>query len=106
MKDKLEPEEVIRLKMVNKSKELDFGFANNLENKQTDEETSLISLAGGLCFDFNKFDPFTFIVGTEEGNIHKCSRAYSGQYQETYEVSEKNHVILILPGASTRGLQG
>jgi dynein intermediate chain 1 len=23
-------------------------------------------------------------VGTEEGKIHKCSRAYSGQYQETY----------------------
>jgi dynein intermediate chain 1 len=73
MKDKLEPEEVIKLKLVNK------------KNKQNDEETSLISLACGLCFDFNKFDPFTFIVGTEEGNIHKCSKAYSGQYQETYD---------------------
>jgi len=73
MKDKFEPEEVIRLKLINK------------KNKQADEETSLISLACGLCFDFNKFDPFTFIVGTEEGNIHKCSKAYSGQYQETYE---------------------
>lgn len=73
MKDKLEPEEVIRLKLINK------------KSKQTDEETSLISLACGLCFDFNKFDPFTFIVGTEEGNIHKCSKAYSGQYQETYD---------------------
>lgn len=55
------------------------------ESKQNDEETSLISLACGLCFDFNTFDQFTFIVGTEEGNIHKCSKAYSGQYQETYE---------------------
>lgn len=73
MKDKLEPEEVIRLKLINK------------KNKQADEETSLISLACGLCFDFNRFDPFTFIVGTEEGNIHKCSKAYSGQYQQTYE---------------------
>ena len=26
-----------------------------------------------------------FIVGTEEGKIHKCSKAYSGQYLETYE---------------------
>ena len=43
MKDKLEPEEVIRLKLVNK------------KNKQSDEETSLISLACGLCFDFNPF---------------------------------------------------
>jgi dynein intermediate chain 1 len=24
-------------------------------------------------------------VGTEEGKIHKCSKAYSGQYLETYE---------------------
>lgn len=26
-----------------------------------------------------------FVVGTEEGLIHKCSKAYSGQYLETYE---------------------
>ena len=41
-------------------------------------------MACGLCFDFNKLDKFSFLVGTEEGKIHKCSRAYSGQYQETY----------------------
>lgn len=66
MKNKLEPEEVIKLK---------------LTGKNSDEEaTSLIGLAAGLCFDFNK-DPeykHIFIVGTEEGKIHKCSRAYSG----------------------------
>ncbi len=45
----------------------------------------MISLACGLCFDFNTFDEFSFVVGTEEGNIHKCSKAYSGQYQKTYE---------------------
>lgn len=45
----------------------------------------MISLACGLCFDFNQFDQFAFVVGTEEGNIHKCSKAYSGQYQKTYE---------------------
>lgn len=79
MKDKLEPEEVIRLKLVNNP------VKSKLKNKQNDEETSLISLACGLCFDFNTFDNFAFIVGTEEGNIHKCSKAYSGQYQKTYE---------------------
>lgn len=26
-----------------------------------------------------------FVVGTEEGRIHKCSKAYNGQYLETYE---------------------
>ena len=55
MKNKLEPEEVIRLKLTGKSNE---------------EDISLIGLAGGLCFDFNKFDPNMFLVGTEEGKIH------------------------------------
>jgi hypothetical protein len=60
-------------------------FGLILEN---DEESTLIGLACGLCFDFNKFDPHKFLVGTEEGKIHLCSRAYSGQYLETYEVIE------------------
>lgn len=68
MKNKLEPEEVILLRLVGKN----------------DEESTLIGLACGLCFDFNKFEEHIFLVGTEEGKIHKCSRAYSGQYQETY----------------------
>jgi len=45
----------------------------------------LIGFACGLCFDFNKFEPHVFIVGTEEGKIHRCSRAFSGQYLDTYE---------------------
>jgi len=39
----------------------------------------------GCCFDFNKHNEHLFIVGTEEGKIHKCSKAYSGQYLETYQ---------------------
>jgi dynein intermediate chain 1 len=53
--------------------------------KDDPDETSLSGLAGGCCFDFNKTQEHLFIVGTEEGNIHKCSKAYSGQYLETYE---------------------
>merc|ERR1712046_161261 len=49
------------------------------------DETSLAGLAGGLCFDFNKKSEHLFLVGTEEGRIHKCSKAFSGQYLETYE---------------------
>lgn len=49
------------------------------------EETSLSGLAGGCCFDFNRHSEHLFLVGTEEGKIHKCSKAYSGQYLETYE---------------------
>ena len=40
--------------------------------------------AAGLCFDFCQDDPSSYIVGTEEGTIHKCSVSYSEQYLETY----------------------
>ena len=45
-----------------------------------DEVTmGLTGLASGCCFAFNKVSEHLFIVGTEEGKIHKCSKAYSGQ---------------------------
>lgn len=37
-----------------------------------------------MCFDFSKFDENKYLVGTEEGKIHLCSKAYSGQYIETF----------------------
>lgn len=49
------------------------------------DEVNLSGLAGGCCFDFNRHSEHLFIVGTEEGKIHKCSKAYSGQYLETYQ---------------------
>jgi len=73
MKNKLESEEVMELKLI----------SNTASNE--DDETSLTGLAGGLCFDFNKQSDHLFLVGTEEGRIHKCSKAFSGQYLETYE---------------------
>ncbi|KAL0488973.1 dynein intermediate chain [Acrasis kona] len=45
----------------------------------------LVGLAGGTCFDFNKKSDHLFIVGTEEGKIHACSKAYNSQYLQTYE---------------------
>merc|ERR1719183_3303254 len=74
MKDKLESEELMELKLIS-------GTATGNE----DDETSLTGLAGGLCFDFNKFSEHLFLVSTEEGRIHKCSKAFAGQYLETYE---------------------
>ncbi|KAI8896045.1 WD40-repeat-containing domain protein [Globomyces pollinis-pini] len=40
--------------------------------------------AGGLCFDFNSKDSNTYIVGTEDGQIHRCSCSYNEQYLNTY----------------------
>ena len=76
MKNKLEAEEVIKLRLVvDENKGL-------IENKK---EAFMYGLAGGMCFDFNTYQEDLFLVGTEEGKIHMCSKSYSGQYLETYE---------------------
>jgi len=49
-----------------------------------DDDAALGSLAGGCCIDFNKEQDHLFVVGTEEGRVHKCSTAYNSQYLETY----------------------
>jgi dynein intermediate chain 1 len=71
-KNELKMEPVMQLKLSGSSNE-------------DPEETSFHGLAGGSCFDFNKVHEHLFLVGTEEGKIHKCSKAYSGQYLETYQ---------------------
>ncbi|RLN97191.1 hypothetical protein BBJ28_00016953, partial [Nothophytophthora sp. Chile5] len=70
-KNELKMEPVMQLKLVAAAKD-------------DPEEASLSGLAGGCCFDFNHFSEHLFVVGTEEGKLHKCSKAYSGQYLETY----------------------
>lgn len=70
-KNELKMEPVMQLKIVSTAKD-------------DPEESSLSGLAGGCCFDFNRFSEHLFIVGTEEGKLHKCSKAYSGQYLENY----------------------
>ena len=54
------------------------------KNDLLEQETNKTGLAGGCCFDFNKKFENLFLVGTEEGFIHQCSKAYNGQYLETY----------------------
>ena len=48
------------------------------------ESGSAIDLACGTCFDFHKSTDYLFLVGTEEGKIHKCSKHYSSQFLDTY----------------------
>ncbi len=38
-----------------------------------------------------------FVVGTEEGHIHKCSQAYNSEYLQTYQGD------LLLPQAALQG---
>uniref|UniRef100_A0A8C6UDR7 Dynein, axonemal, intermediate chain 1, paralog 2 n=1 Tax=Neogobius melanostomus TaxID=47308 RepID=A0A8C6UDR7_9GOBI len=42
-------------------------------------------------FDFHKQIDFLFLVGSEKGNIYKCSKSYSGQYLDVY----KAHVMAV-----------
>jgi len=53
----------------------------NKENK----EVAAFDYASGSCFDFNSQIDNVFVVGTEEGNIFKCSTAYNKQYLMSYE---------------------
>merc|ERR1711879_691081 len=36
------------------------------------------------CVDFPKHDPSTYLVGTEDGLVHRCSTSYNEQYLDTY----------------------
>jgi len=73
-KSELDFSDLMHLKLMLKSSET-----------EADDDTSLCGLAGGCCFDFSKLSEHLFLVGTEEGKIHKCSKAYNSQYLETYE---------------------
>lgn len=50
-----------------------------------DPEAALIGLAGGMCFDFSKQSENIFIVGTQEGLVRRCSKAYNAQYLDFYD---------------------
>ncbi|PFH33242.1 hypothetical protein BESB_084410 [Besnoitia besnoiti] len=40
--------------------------------------------AAGLCMDISGYDSSTYIVGTDEGLVHRCSTSYNEQYLDTY----------------------
>jgi dynein intermediate chain 1 len=50
-----------------------------------DPDAALLSLSGGTCFDFNWQDDGIFVVGTEDGLVRRCSKAYSARYLNAYE---------------------
>ena len=58
--------------------------ADDVQKEGPDDDAALGSLAGGCCIDFNKAQDHLFVVGTEEGRVHKCSTAYNSQYLQTY----------------------
>ena len=44
--------------------------------------------SAGLCFDFHPTDASTYVTGTEDGSVFRCSVSYNEQYLETYQGHE------------------
>ena len=53
-------------------------------NEDRPSGTQLSSLGCGTSIDFHKTIDYLFLVGTEEGKIHKCSKAYASKYLSTF----------------------
>jgi WD40 repeat protein len=62
--------------------------SDHSKNPSSSMATASKSLAarktGGLCFDFNMKESNVYLVGTEDGQIHKCSSSYNEQYMDTF----------------------
>jgi dynein intermediate chain 1 len=54
-------------------------------DQSDDPEAALIGLAGGTCFDFSKDDENIFVIGTQEGLVRRCSKAYNAHYLDHYD---------------------
>jgi dynein intermediate chain 1 len=57
-----------------------------LEGGDGSSPTALTGLINGLCFDFSPHEhEDVYLIGTEEGLIHKCSRYFSANPIETFK---------------------
>jgi hypothetical protein len=48
-------------------------------------EALLSRQSGGMCFDINPRDQITYVVGTEDGTLHKCSKSQNENYVLDYK---------------------
>lgn len=78
-KSELTHEVIMKLKL---DKSTEPGAAT--ANADADEDTHVAGTAGGCCMDFSKGQDHIYLVGTEEGSLHKCSKAYSSEYLSNY----------------------
>jgi len=44
-----------------------------------------VTVGCGTAFDFHRKNDYMFVVGTEEGKIHTCSKAYSSQFLDSVD---------------------
>lgn len=55
----------------------------------TTREALLSRQSGGMCFDMNPKELITYVVGTEDGTLHKCSKSQSENYLLDYKPHEE-----------------
>eukprot|EP00043_Microstomoeca_roanoka_P015428 m.154665 g.154665 ORF g.154665 m.154665 type:complete len:739 (+) comp16258_c5_seq1:32-2248(+) len=60
-------------------------FDTSKKPPSDDNTDPLFGLGAGTCLDFNDQRENVFLVGTEEGNIHQCSRAYTSKFLKTFK---------------------
>ncbi|CAL8104323.1 unnamed protein product [Calicophoron daubneyi] len=58
--------------------------APGVANKPKRNDSLISRTAFGTCIAFNKKEQSIYVVGTEEGPIHKCSCSYNEQYLDTF----------------------
>ncbi|KAJ1532457.1 WD repeat-containing protein 78, partial [Nowakowskiella sp. JEL0078] len=80
----LEFSDLMSLKRVSKQETLKNTSNNGKISANPSKSAFIARQAGGLCFDFNPKDSNVYLVGTEEGHIHRCSCSYNEQYLSTY----------------------
>ncbi|ETO35670.1 hypothetical protein RFI_01392 [Reticulomyxa filosa] len=61
-----------------------------------DEELTVCCLASCSCFDFNPNMKHIFLVGTEDGGIYQCNKAFKDGYVRVYQVWTLFHILQCL----------
>ena len=61
----------------------------------TVSDDNVIPPAAGTCFAFNMSSEHLFLVGTEDGKVHKCSKAYSSKFLSTFDAHRNMAVYAV-----------
>ncbi|KAI9009825.1 WD40-repeat-containing domain protein [Gaertneriomyces semiglobifer] len=81
----LEYTDLMTLKRVTRQQEVKTGDrTSNISAAGTKAGSFIARQSGGLCMDFNPKDSNIYMVGTDDGHIHRCSWSYNEQYLATY----------------------
>ena len=76
--------DLMKLKRVPNRSQEGGNLAGNNRPGQLPKEALLARQSGGMTFDISPHDNIVYVVGTEDGTIHKCSRSQNENYLLDY----------------------